>query len=217
VREDGDTVRILVAVPPVPERLTDCGLPVPSLVTVRLAARAPTATGAKATVTVQDRPGVIAAGQVLPVIVKSPGLVPPRAIEEIVVVALPVEVIVTFCPALVDPKFVVAYVSDGGDRLNDLVGGTITSWLMEKLRGRPEESCSVPISPILNRSTLIGTFTATGTLTVAAAAMSPKVSGSVGALKVGVPEPARTCNGMPVIVTPIAGPDPMFVSCSVAE
>jgi hypothetical protein len=108
VREDGDTLRDLVTGTPVPERLTDCGLPVPSLVTVKLAARAPPAVGAKATVTVQDRPGVIAAGQVFAVIVKSPGLVPPRAIEEIVVVPLPVEVIVTFCPTVVDPTFVFA-------------------------------------------------------------------------------------------------------------
>jgi hypothetical protein len=45
---------------------------------------------------VQDKPGVIAAGQVFPVIVKSPGLAPPNASAEIVVVAVPVEVIVTF-------------------------------------------------------------------------------------------------------------------------
>jgi hypothetical protein len=108
VREDGDTPRDLVRVTPVPDRPTDWGLPVPSLVTVRLAARAPPAVGAKATVTVQDRPGVIAAGQVLPVIVKSPGLAPPSAIEEIVVAPVPVEVIVTFCPTVVDPTFVFA-------------------------------------------------------------------------------------------------------------
>jgi hypothetical protein len=108
VREGGDTLRDLVSTTPVPDRLTDWGLPVPSLVTVRLAARGLPAVGAKATVTVQDKLGVNAAGQVFAVIVKSPGLVPPNAIEEIVVVAVPVEVMVTFWPALVEPTFVFA-------------------------------------------------------------------------------------------------------------
>ena len=94
VSEAGERVRLLVGTWPVPDRPADCGLPVPLLVTVRLALRAPAAVGANAIWTVQPLLGFSVAGQLLLVMLKSPGFVPVSAIALIATALLPVLVTV---------------------------------------------------------------------------------------------------------------------------
>ena len=77
-----------------PDKPADCGLPVALLVTVRLALRAPATVGANAICTVQPLLGFSVAGQLLLVMVKSPGLVPVSAIVLMATAVFPVLVTV---------------------------------------------------------------------------------------------------------------------------
>ena len=92
---------------PVPLRATDCGLfPALSLM-LTLALRVPVVVGVKVTLMLQEAPAVSVLGLMGQVLVwaKSPALVPPRLIVEIVRSALPLLVRVTVCAALVVPTF----------------------------------------------------------------------------------------------------------------
>jgi hypothetical protein len=217
VRDEGDRVRVPNPVWLVPDKAIDCGLPVPSLVTVRFALFAPRVVGAKATDTVHEVLGLRAAGQLLPVIVKSPALAPVKEIEDRVTAPVPLEVIVTFLAVLVVPIIWLPNASADGASMRDLFAGTRTSWLIEKFSAVPSPSCMVPLSPRLKRRTLPGTLIETGTSTVWPTAIFPAEYGKAGPASVSVPEPASRCRGIPDTVTPMAGPVPMLVSCSVAE
>ena len=94
VRLDGETTAAGAPVPPapavpVPERVTDCGLPVALSVRVRAAVRDPLAAGVKVTLIVQLAPAATLAPQLL-VCAKSLGFVPVMAILVMLKVALPV-------------------------------------------------------------------------------------------------------------------------------
>lgn len=97
----GETVAVVLLAVAVPDRLTLCGLPVPLSVTLRAALRAPLAVGVNVTLMVQLAPAATLDPQLL-VWPKSPALVPPIAMLEIVRAVLPVFVRVTLCAALVD-------------------------------------------------------------------------------------------------------------------
>ena len=86
----GLKVKVRVGATPVPLRGTDCGLAFASSVKTTDAARAPVAVGAKVTVTVQAIEAFRVEPQELAVIEKSPGLVPPNAIDVNVTVEFPV-------------------------------------------------------------------------------------------------------------------------------
>jgi len=85
---------------PEPERATDCGLPLALSVMLRVAVRAPLATGVNKTAMVQLLPAATEDPQVS-TSEKSPGSVPAKAIPETVKVALPVLLKVTTCEELV--------------------------------------------------------------------------------------------------------------------
>ena len=121
-----------VGVRPVPDKPTDCGLPVPSLLKMRLADRAPAAADVKDTVTEHVAAGLSEAGQVLPVMLKSPAFAPPSAIELNVTGPVPVEVTVTDCVALVEPISVSGKLKLEGliERVLVTGAGMMTSWLI---------------------------------------------------------------------------------------
>ena len=75
VRLEGEILATAPVLPPVPERLTVCGLPVALSVRVTAAVRVPVAVGVKVTLIVQLAPAATELPQVL-VWAKSPGLVP---------------------------------------------------------------------------------------------------------------------------------------------
>lgn len=87
---------------PVPDRLTDWGLPPALSVNVIVALRVPAALGVKVTFTVQLLPAVKVEPQLL-VWEKSPGLVPANAIPEMLIVELPELLNTTLLAALAVP------------------------------------------------------------------------------------------------------------------
>ena len=111
-----------VAAVPVPVNVTDCGLPDASLVTVRLALRAPVVVGANATDTVQFAAIPRLAAQELVVIVKSAGFAPVRTMEEMFTAVALRLVRVTTWAAVVLPTVAVAKLSDGGVTVRVFVG-----------------------------------------------------------------------------------------------
>jgi hypothetical protein len=122
VKLPGLKLRVLVTTRPVPVRLADCGLPVPSLLTIRDAGLAPALVGAKAIETVQDALGLSEDGQLFPVMLYCPGLAPPSAVEENVTAVLPVEVITMPWGVLVVPVATVPKLKLTGFKVSVLVG-----------------------------------------------------------------------------------------------
>jgi hypothetical protein len=92
----------LVAVEPIPVRLTDCGLPEALSVMLRLLDRVPGAVGVNVTPMVQFAPAATELPQLL-VCAKSPLFVPVTAMLVRFSEALPVFASVTVCAALVVP------------------------------------------------------------------------------------------------------------------
>ncbi len=101
---------------PVPEKVTDCGLPVALSVRVRAAVKDPLAAGVKVTLIVQLAPAATLAPQLL-VCAKSLGLVPVMAILVMLKAALPVLFRVTDWAALEVPTAWLAKVRLAGERL----------------------------------------------------------------------------------------------------
>src|SRR5258708_4233899 len=102
----------LVAVEPIPVRLTDCGLPEALSVMLRVPVRLPDAVGVNVTLMVQFAPAATELPQVL-VWAKSPLAATPVRFSE----ALPVFASVTDCAALVVPTVWLAKVSEVGETL----------------------------------------------------------------------------------------------------
>jgi hypothetical protein len=89
VRLEGEMLATAPVLPPVPERLTDWGLPVALSVRVTAAVRVPLVVGLKVTLIVQLAPAATELPQVL-VCAKSPGFIPASAMLVRVKAALPV-------------------------------------------------------------------------------------------------------------------------------
>jgi hypothetical protein len=102
----------LVAVEPIPVRLTDCGLPEALSVMLRVPVRLPDAVGVNVTLMVQFAPAATELPQVL-VWAKSPLAETPVRFSE----ALPVFASVTVCAALVVPTVWLVKVSEEAERL----------------------------------------------------------------------------------------------------
>jgi len=205
VRLEGLKVSVRVGTWPVPDKPADCGLPLPSLVTVRLALRAPAAVGAKATCTEQLVLGFKVLGQLLPVMVKSPGLVPVRARELMATAVLPVLVTVIAWEVLVVPVLTVPKVSDVGERVSVLVG----TW---PVPDKPAD-CGLPAPLLVTVRLALRAPAAVGAKAICTAQLAPafKVAGqllpvmvkSPGLVPVNAIELMATAV-LPVLVTVIA-------------
>lgn len=102
--EGGDRlVMVGTGFAPVPLRLTDCGLPGASSVTVIEAERFPNATGVNETEAEHCAPAASELPHVL-LKLKSPGLVPPRTTLVMEIGVVPVLVRVTVCCGLLVPR-----------------------------------------------------------------------------------------------------------------
>jgi hypothetical protein len=86
---EDESVAVVLELVPVPERVTDWGLPVALSVRATAPVNVPAAAGVKVRLIVQLAPAATLVPQVL-VWAKSPGLAPERAMLEMVKAALPV-------------------------------------------------------------------------------------------------------------------------------
>jgi len=130
------------AVVPTPLRVTCCGLPTPSSVKLRTALRVPSSVGMNLTLTVQLAPASNEVPQVVALIRKSFGLVPPTSMLLIVKAVVPVFSSVTVFAALAVPSARVPNMRLAGDTVTVVAKGLMMAnvsrgaWLAESV-GKP--------------------------------------------------------------------------------